>query len=376
MAKSVPEHLQLDLHLQHPGFELQVCEQLAASGVCAVFGKSGSGKTSLLRAIAGFEKATGMIRFGDQTWLDSARGVCVPVQQRGIGFMFQDARLFAHLSVEANLRYAQRRSADEPQIVAFDEVVATFALEDLLGRSPAKLSGGETQRVALARTLLTQPGLLLLDEPLAALDDTHKAELLPYLEALVEQFQIPLLYVSHDVEEVARLASTMLVLTSGHVDALGDTAELFARLDLPEVSGRYEASALVTATVKGHDVHWQLTELRLAGQKLTVPARLSLREQQQVRLRIRARDVALGIRQPEGLSIRNTFAARVQEILAEPDSPYAEVLLVLEGENSARQQNQNPVRLRSRVTRESIAELEIVVGSPVFALVKSVTFDQ
>lgn len=365
------DRLRIDLRVQVKEFELEVREELPARGVTAVFGRSGSGKTTLLRSIAGFERGEGCIQLGASTWLDSARNLFVPTHQRGIGYMFQDARLFPHLDVTGNLSYAQRRSESQPQVVGFADVVDILALGDLLARYPEHLSGGEAQRVALGRTLLTQPRLLLLDEPLAALDDEHKAELLPYLDALVQEFALPMLYVSHDVEEVARLAGTMLVLTEGKVTALGASATLFERLDLQEVSGRFDASVLLDAQVVSHDAHWQLSELRVAGQSISVPMRANLQDGQIVRLRIRARDVALANQPPAGLSIRNVLAGRVQELVADPGSPYADLLIEL----TPTEASATGARLRSRVTRAAVDDLNLGVGSAVFALVKSVTFD-
>jgi len=201
--------------------DLAIDLELPRFGVTALFGASGGGKTSLLRALAGFGKSSGYICCDGTVWLDTNRGINVPAHQRGIGFMFQDARLFEHLDVAQNLQFAQRRARQEPQLVDYEAVIEAFELSALLQRHTGQLSGGETQRVALARTLLTQPKLLLLDEPLAALDDARKSEMLPYLERLVREFALPVIYVSHDLEEVARLTSDMIVLGAGTVVAQG-----------------------------------------------------------------------------------------------------------------------------------------------------------
>lgn len=365
--------LDISVEAQRGEFQLSTKLQVAEAGVTALFGASGSGKTSLLRVLAGFDRATGSIRCGNEIWLDSEAGINVPTHQRGVGLMFQDARLFAHLNVAENLQFARRRAAKLPQIVDYDAVVAAFELEPLLARRSTELSGGEAQRVALARTLLTQPQLLLLDEPLAALDDQRKADLLPYLETLVREFSIPLLYVSHDIDEVARLAPNMVVLEAGAVVAQGTTAELFARLDLPEVSGRLEAHALLQGVVVEQDQHWQLTRLSVGGQELSVPLRARLVVGNQVQLRVRARDVALAIAKPTGLSIRNVLAGRLVELQQSVESPFAEVLIELS--DGGVSTGEALGYLRSRITRAAAAELQLSEGQTLYALVKTVSFD-
>lgn len=365
--------LQIDVQAPLGDFSLAVDVTLPEVSVAALFGASGSGKTSLLRVLAGFTQAQGYICCGNEVWLDSKSGINVPAHLRGIGFMFQDARLFEHLNVEENLRFAQRRATKQPQLVDFAAVVDAFDLTPLLQRRTAELSGGETQRVALARTLLTQPKLLLLDEPLAALDDARKSELLPYLERLVREFSLPVIYVSHDLEEVARLSHDMIVLEQGAVVAQGTTAELFARLDLPEVSGRLEASALIVASVIEQDELWQLTRLLVAGQKLALPMRSGIAVGDKVSLRLRARDVALATSLPVGLSIRNVLAGSIVALEQSPDSPFAEVAIELSGDTAT--ESGEKTRLRSRITRAAAADLDLAVGRLVFALVKSVTFD-
>ncbi len=373
-----PGVLDLNVRLTQGEFSLNVCQKLPLNGVTAVFGRSGSGKTSLLRCIAGFEQGDGHIKFNDTSWTDSAAKRFVPPHLRGVGYMFQNAGLFPHLDVADNLRYAQDRAAkvigSDAEVVSFDKVVTAFALAGLFDRSPTQLSGGEAQRVALARTLLTQPRLLLLDEPLAALDDAHKAELLPFLETLVRDFDLPIVYVSHDVEEVARLATRMLVLDAGEVAAFGSTKDLFERLDISEVSGRLEASALVDARVAAQDERWMLTQLQIEDQLVSVPQRPKLRVGDQVRLRVQARDVALSRSKPQDLSIRNVLEGFVHELEVDVETPFAEVTIEL-GKKDATQPSSSPVRLRSRITRAAADDLDLAKGVPVFALIKSVTLD-
>lgn len=369
--------LDLNLQIEHDNFRLCVKQTIPASGVTAVFGRSGSGKTTLLRAIAGFDQLQGQIVFEGVPWCDSTRGLFVPAHKRDVGYMFQEPRLFSHLNVADNLQYAQRRArqtdSQTERLIDYQQVVDAFELTALLGRRTTALSGGEAQRVALARTLLTQPRLLLLDEPLAALDDVHKAELLPFLETLVREFELPMVYVSHDVDEVARLSSTMLVLSEGSVAAYGPTAEVFERLDIADVTDRFDSGSLITGIVVAQDTQWLLTEIRIAGQSLSLPERPELEVGDKVRLRIRARDVALATQHPhglsKGLSIRNQLSGTVSEVFVDERSPFAEVIVELDDPA-------NPARLRSRITRAALHELELEVGVEVIALVKSVTLDR
>ncbi len=353
--------LEMDISLQRGEFQLQAKVDWKLRGVTALFGPSGSGKTSLLRCLAGLEPATrGHIRFAEQSWQDGRR--ILPTHRRGIGLVFQDARLFPHLSVAGNLRYAERRAGNRPG-AAFDEVVASLDLGKLMQRDTQDLSGGERQRVAIARSLLSRPQLLLMDEPLAALDLERRAELLPYLESLPGNFAVPIIYVTHALDEVARLATQMVALANGRVQASGPAAEMLERLDLAALVGPAEAGALLTGSVLNIDKDFGLTILSVAGQMLAVPG-CDAEPGAAVRLRVRARDVAIATRRPEQLSIRNILSAEILEIESPATSPYAEVLLDLGG-----------AHLRARLTRASVAELQLVPGQPVFALIKSIAID-
>jgi molybdate transport system ATP-binding protein len=344
-------------------FDLQAAGEIDTGRVTAIFGPSGSGKSTLLRALAGLERsATGRLALGRDVWLDSARGLDVPAHRRPVGYMFQEARLFPHLTGEGNLRYAAKRARRERQAVTFDEVVDALDLEPLLPRRTSGLSGGERQRVALGRTLLAQPRLLLLDEPMSALDASRKMEILPYLEALHPRFGIPTLYVSHSVDEVAHLADRILVLAGGRVTAKGRTAEILERLDLGPLADRRGPATVVKAMVVRHDLEYHLTWLDLAGQTLVVPKRDHFAEGEEACLLIRARDVSLATRRPQGVSIQNVLQGRVCEVREDEGSAFAEVSVDL-----------GPHRLIARVTRLSLHELELGVGSPVFALLKSVS---
>ena len=396
--------LDIDVAVTLGDFRLEVAHALPFEGITAVFGPSASGKSTLLRTLAGFEAARGRIVVAGTTWLDSARGLRLPVFRRPVGFLFQDARLFSHLDVAGNLRYAARRAgggsssgrargwsslgwpspgrasprrfslgraaqgtgaspASSPAIT-LDDVVAAFDLEALLPRRVEALSGGERQRVALARTLLTRPELLLLDEPLAAIDLDRKAEILPYLESLSARFGIPTLYVSHAIDEVARLSDHTLVLTDGRVRAFGPTPAILERLDVQSIAGPLEASVVLEARVTGHDPRYRLTRLDLGGQAVSMPEAVDLDAGATARLRVRARDVAIATSRPSALSIRNVLEGTVAELTATTDSPFAEVLVDVRGQH-----------LRARITRAAADDLGLHVGQRVHALVKSVSLD-
>jgi molybdate transport system ATP-binding protein len=354
--------LSFDLRLNFPGFELRARHEGAIDGVTALFGPSGSGKSTLLRCIAGLEPAvSGTLRLDEQVWLGAPRARPVPAHERGVGVVFQDARLFPHLSVLGNLRYADKRSRHEQgSRIALHDVVNALDLTPLLQRRPATLSGGERQRVAIGRALLCRPRLLLLDEPMSALDAARKAEVLPYLERLDPTFGIPALYVTHDIDEVARLASRMWILSEGRIIAAGPIQDVLERADLQGATGRFEAGVVLTTRVVRHDAHYCLTHLDHHGQGIAVPL-LSADVGSGVRVRIRARDVALATQRPVGSSIRNVLSGTLCSIQSDAATPYAETLVDIGG-----------ARLRARVTREAIAELGLSEGAPVFALVKSI----
>lgn len=348
-----------------PDFTLEIDERIAAKGVTALFGPSGSGKTTLLRAIAGFERPTrGRIVLGDRVFFDAEAGISVPPHERPVGFLFQDARLFAHLDVSGNLDFGARRRGRGDTRFAFRDVVESLDLAPLLARRVDGLSGGERQRVALGRTLLSGPELLLLDEPLAALDVGRKAEILPYLEKVTRRFGIPTLFVSHDLDEVAQLADRVLVLDDGQVAGEGPTAEIVEGLDLGPSANRHEASVVVEGCVLRHDTRLHLTLVDLHGDTVSLPLADRLEEGEPVRLRVRARDVALAIVQPEGLSIRNVLPGHVTAI-RDVGAGAADVTIQLREDH-----------LRAQLTRAAVEELGLAEGSAIFALVKSVSLDR
>ncbi len=345
-------------------FLLNVAFTVPTRGITALFGPSGCGKTTVLRCVAGLNRLPGHLSVAGQAWQDDGARIFRKPHHRPIGYVFQEASLFPHLSVRRNLFYGARRirqngaSGLDP-----GDVINLLGLDRLLDRGPSTLSGGERQRVAVGRALLSQPQLLLMDEPLTALDPMTKDEILPYFEALHEKLSVPILYVSHDIAEVARLADHMVVLTEGRSIANGPVGDILERLDLQPATGRFEAGVILVAKVVEHDPTYKLTRLVHHGQSLSMPS-VDISPGKDVRLRIRARDVTLTTRRPEAISIRNILSGTVTEIAEEPQTAFAETLVDIGGG-----------RLRARVTREAIADLGLKVGTPVFALIKSISFD-
>ncbi len=350
--------LSLNLSLSLDEFDLTLAAEIGLDGVTAIFGASGSGKSSLLRTIAGFERPdSGFIRCAGETWSDA--NVFVPPHRRPVGYMFQEARLFSHLDVAGNLAFAEKRAPKSP--IHRAQVVEALGIEGLLDRRVAALSGGERQRVALARTLLTGPRLLLLDEPLAALDQGRKEDILPYLERLPAEFGVPTLYVSHDIDEVAHLADQVLVLDRGRIRAFAPTATILERFDLAPYTGRFEAGVLVEGEIASHDERLKVTRIDLHGAELAVPFAPEHPVGESVRLRIRARDVAVATEEPRGLSIRNQLPGTIARLEADADSGSVELLIDVGGP-----------RLRARLTLAAVEELGLRESLPVYALVKSV----
>lgn len=345
-------------NLTYPDFTLQADVKFPARGITALFGPSGSGKTMLLRCIAGLQQAPGgILKVADQVWQDES--FFLPVHQRRLGYVFQEASLFSHLSVRANLEFGWKRIPAAQRMVQFEQVVAWLGLKPLLARSNTNsLSGGERQRVAIGRALLTSPRILLMDEPLSALDAASKQEILPYLERLHSELDIPVLYVSHDLDEVARLADHLLLLDRGRIIASGTLSETLARLDLP-TAHLDDASAVIVATVALHDEHYHLTRLDFSGGNLWV-SKIDSPVGSPVRARVLARDVSLATAAPQGSSISNILAARIVEI--QDQGPDRVNLRLTVG---AQQQ------LLSRITRRSCDQLSLAVGMDIYAQVKS-----
>jgi molybdate transport system ATP-binding protein len=332
--------------------------------VTALFGRSGAGKTTLVNLIAGLVRPDrGVIRVGDTVLVDTEHRISLPVHKRSVGYVFQEGRLFPHLSVRGNLTYGQHFAGRRPDAAALAEIIALLDIAPLLDRRPADLSGGEKQRVAIGRALLVKPRLLLMDEPLAALDNARKAEILPYVERLRDEMGLPIVYVSHAVEEVAGLADTLVLFVDGKVVAAGPVNDVFGRLDLRRHTGHFEASTVLYASIVGQDEAAGITLLDHPAGRLSVPYRAGALGTA-ARLRVRARDVAIAVGEPGRLSIRNRLAGKIAEI-GEIDRLTLEVRLEVGGEP-----------LIARITRPAATALDLKVGQPVVALIKSTAFDR
>lgn len=344
--------------LERPGFTLDVDLTLPGRGVTALFGPSGSGKTSLLRLIAGLERVReGRLVMKGEVWQDGRRAL--PVHKRPLGYVFQEASLFPHLTARANLEYGLRRAAEPLDGPALAQLIDLLGIDHLLDRYPHALSGGERQRVAIARALAVRPRLLLMDEPLSALDHARKQEILPYLERLHDALDIPVLYVSHAADEVARLADHLVVLQAGRVVAEGPLAETLARLDLPVRLGD-EAGVVIEAQVSERDENWHLIRVDFAGgQFWTRDSGHPVGAH--VRVRVLARDVSIALERSLDTSILNTLPA-VVEAIAEDEHPALALVRLRLG----------PTPLLARLTRRSVQGLGLEPGRVVIAQVKAV----
>ena len=362
--------LEVDVRRTFPGFHLDVRFTAGSGGITALFGRSGSGKTTLVNLLAGLERPDeGRIVLEGEVLFDSEAGIDLPPERRRLGYVFQEDRLFPHLSVHGNLVYGRRLVAPRKPHVDYDQVVALLGIGHLLKRRPPRLSGGEKQRVAIGRALLASPRILLMDEPLANLDAARRAEILPFIEGLRDQLKLPVVYVSHNMEEIIRLADTVVLLSDGRATAVGPVQEVMSRLDLRPMTGRYEAGAVLATTVAGHDEHFQLTRLAFPGGLMEVPG-LDLAVGTALRVRVRARDVSLALTPPKDISMRNVFAGTVVEIGQEM-GPQVDVLLRI-----GDQGNHQGSPLWARITRRSAHDLGLVPGKRVYALVKAVATDR
>jgi molybdate transport system ATP-binding protein len=336
----------------------------SSGSLTALFGPSGSGKTSLVNIIGGLIRpAAARIEIAGRVLVDTQARVFVPKHRRRIGYVFQDARLFPHLSVRRNLTYGRFFTPSSERYAEFDGVVDLLGIGHLLARKPASLSGGEKQRVAIGRALIASPKLMLMDEPLASLDDARKAEILPYIERLRDETKIPIVYVSHSVGEVFRLATDVVVMKDGHVAASGAAADILARFDLLPEEERGEAGTLIDLTLAVQDDGFGLSVLRSAGGEWRLP-RVDQAVGSTLRARVRARDVMLATERPAGVSALNVLAGTVTAISA-GQGPDALVTLDCRGD-----------RLAARITRRSVDMLGLTPGRSVFAVVKAVTFDR
>jgi molybdate transport system ATP-binding protein len=351
--------IRVRLHLRRDAFALDVDLDLPGRGISALFGPSGSGKTTCLRAIAGLERAPGgYVAVGGDVWQDDAAGVFVPVHRRALGVVFQEASLFAHLSVRANLEFGRKRVPPAERRFEPEAVAALLGIGHLLERRPDRLSGGERQRVAIARALLASPRLLLMDEPLAALDLRRRQEILPYLERLHDELSIPIVYVSHSPDEVARLADHLVLLDEGRVVASGPLGQTLARADLPPAFAD-DAGVVLDTVLEGHEDD-ALSRLAFAGGVLYVGRRQEAIGTR-LRCRIHARDVSLALSRPTGTSIVNLLPAVVSATAA-TDTPGHVLVQLRMGE----------VPLLARITERSRRELDVAAGHRLWVQIKGV----
>jgi len=344
-------------------FLLEACFE-SRGHLTALFGRSGSGKTSLVNIIAGLIRPDyGRVIVDGETVVDTENGIFIPKHRRRVGYVFQEGRLFPHLSVRQNLLYGQWFTPRAQRYERLVHVVELLGIAPLLDRRPGSLSGGEKQRVAIGRALLASPRLLLMDEPLASLDEARKVEILPYIERLRDVTKIPIVYVSHSIPEVARLATTVVVMSNGKVAAAGDMTEVMGRIDLFPLTGRHEAGAVLETRVAEHDAAYGLTTVRSPAGDLRVP-QIDLPIGAPLRVHIRARDVLIGLNQPEGLSALNVLEGRIAEI-GPTEGPVVDLRLDLNG-----------AVLLARVTRATVDRLGLQPGRHIFAIIKSVALDR
>jgi molybdate transport system ATP-binding protein len=351
--------LEVDVRSRFGNFEIEAAFE-AGFGLTALFGHSGSGKTTILKMISGLTRPDeGRIVVDGRVLFDSLNRVDVAPSDRRIAMVFQDARLFPHMTVRRNLTYG-RWAGKRRSSLALDRVTDLLGIGGLLERYPGRLSGGEKQRVAIGRAMLADPAILLMDEPLASLDQARKQEILPFLEEIRDDTGVPIVYVSHEVDEVARLADTLVLLAGGRMLGAGDAVSMFARLDFGPALGRHEASSLLIGSVIEVDENYGLTIVSLdEGARISIVSG-AYRPGERLRMRIKARDVALSVGRPDGVSFRNVLPARVEEIVRD-ESPFVELMLRVGGQ-----------ALRARITRQALDDLGIGRGDRIFAMVKSV----
>jgi molybdate transport system ATP-binding protein len=343
----------------------------SAARVLALFGRSGSGKSTVVNMIAGLvAPERGRVVIDGETLFDSERGINVPVEQRGVGYVFQEGLLFPHLSVRQNLEFGAARRGGASTGVPFDQVVSLLGIEPLLGRSAPTLSGGEKQRVAIGRALLSRPRLLLMDEPLAALDTGRRSEILRLIERVRDECSVRIVYVSHSIGEVSRLADDVVLMNEGAVIACGGTEEIFNRSNLRPYTGRFEGGALIEAHAVRHDARYFLTTFAFDGGELIAPG-VETAIGARVRIRIRARDVTLATTRPQGISVRNVIEGRIAAV-EDRGGAIVEVRVRLgasESEDGGRE-------LLSRISRQALDEMQLVAGQSVFVLIKAIAFDK
>lgn len=343
--------------LQKKAFDLQVDIEFPGSGITAVFGHSGSGKTTFLRCIAGLESIEqGTLIVNGSTW--QSEKACLPTHKRPLGFVFQEASLFPHLSARGNINYALKRNKNKNGAIYFNQIIALLGIEPLLDHMPVQLSGGERQRVAIARALLIEPQILLMDEPLASLDYARKQEIMPYLERIRTELDIPIIYVSHSPEEISRLADHVLVMDQGRIITSGPLQETLSRIDFPLQLGE-DTGVVLDAEIIDYDPGWGLVQVRFSGGSLWLRD-TGLEKGNCVRVRVLARDISLSLSCHEDSSILNRIQGTITDIAQNNDKALA--LVEVQCGDS---------KLLARVTRRSIHQLQLQPGTAVWVQVKS-----
>ena len=358
--------LSAQFDVQYPKFQLKIALDLPLNGITAVFGPSGCGKTTFLRCLAGLERSpNGVLRLGNAIWQDEAQAMFLPISQRSVGYVFQEPRLFPHLSVRANLEYGLKRTAEDKRKLSCEKIVEILDLQNLLDRRPHGLSGGEQQRVAIGRALLTSPELLLMDEPLSSLDVKRKREILPFIQRLDAELHIPIIYVSHSIQEVLQLATTLVMLKDGRVTGVGPLREVFSQLDSRSFMEESHVGAVIDTTIEAHDMEFGLTKLAFDGQHLYVPHQ----EQsvgERLRVQILSRDVSIVTSPPAfQSSVLNILEATVTDIgTVDPEHPFVDIKLDIGWP------------LLATITRKSLVSLNLQRGQQVYAQIKAVAFSQ
>lgn len=360
--------LQVSLNAQYPDFTLDVSINIPLNCATAIIGPNGSGKTTLLRCVVGLTPVDGRISIDDSVWLDTASGTYIPVHKRPVGYMSQSPVLLPHLSVRDNLRFADflaKRKDARSVGIPVDVIIDSLNVRDLLDRRPHALSGGEVSRIALAQALMCKPKLLMLDEPLASVDVDRKAEFVPYLKSVLGEHQVPMLFVTHSLSEVAALCERTVVLRNGRVHKEGETTAVLQNLKgTDDALDEFEAGTFLHGKILRHDPVFHLTYLSSCEQELVVPTQDLIDAGEDVRFRVRARDVSLATTRPQQISIRNILKGTVLQIEDRAEAPHCEVQVSCGDEV-----------IRALVTRASVFDLGLTVGSQVFALIKSVTIE-
>ena len=348
--------IKANFKVSYPNFNFDVDLQLPASGITVVFGPSGSGKTTLLRCLAGFEKS-GRLEIAGEVWQDKNK--FLPPNDRAIGMVFQESRLFPHLKVRENLLYGYKRTPADSRKLHLGGVARVLALENLLDRGIEKLSGGEKQRVALGRALLTSPQLLLMDEPLAALDTQRKVEIIPFIRKIEQELSIPIIYVTHSMSEVLQLVDTMVILKEGKVMKSGPVEKVFSDIHLRDAIGDEHSGAILDTTVLEHDTEFGITRLDFMGQELSVPLQ-SIEPGEGLRVHIHSKDVSLATQPPEGLtSVLNILRTNVKKI--GKNVGYSVDIELDAGRP-----------LLATITRKSLSNLNLQPGQSIYALIKAI----